>query len=48
LIPAAAYGGAARDVTVISPGGSQRVEWTDHTLWLTGWDDVVATGDWIE
>jgi diaminopimelate epimerase len=45
-VAAAAYGGAGREVDVISPGGSQRVEWTDEGLWLTGWAEIVATGEW--
>jgi len=46
-VAAAAYGGAARDVEVVSPGGAQRVEWTDEGLWLTGWAALIAEGDWI-
>ena len=41
-VAAAAYGGAARDVEVVSPGGTQRVEWAE-TIWLTGLASVVAT-----
>jgi len=43
-VAAAAYGGAARDVEVVAPGGSQRVEWTDQGLFLTGWAEVVLDG----
>jgi len=43
-VAAAEYGGAARDVEVVSPGGSQRVEWTDQGLFLTGWAEVVLEG----
>ena len=43
-VAAAAYGGAAHDVEVVSPGGSQRVEWTDQGLFLTGWAEVVLEG----
>jgi diaminopimelate epimerase len=43
-VAATAYGGAARDVEVVSPGGSQRVEWTDQGLFLTGWAEVVLEG----
>jgi len=46
-VAAAAYGGATRDVEVVSPGGAQRVEWTDEGLWLTGWAALIAEGDWI-
>lgn len=43
-VAAIAYGGAARDVEVVSPGGSQRVEWREHGLYLTGWAEVVFDG----
>ena len=46
-VAAAAYGGAARDVEVISPGGSQRVEWLDGGLYLTGWAKLVFEGTWM-
>jgi diaminopimelate epimerase len=42
-----AYGGAARDVQVVSPGGAQRVEWTDAGLFLTGWAEVLFEGRWL-
>jgi diaminopimelate epimerase len=45
-VAAAAFGGAARVAEVVSPGGSQRVEWTDEGLWLTGWAEVTARVDW--
>jgi diaminopimelate epimerase len=41
-----AYGGAARDVQVIAPGGAQRVEWTDANLFLTGWAEVLFKARW--
>ena len=47
LIAAAAYGGAGRDATVIAPGGQQRVEWRDDSVYLTGWAEVVVEGDWL-
>jgi diaminopimelate epimerase len=43
-VAAVAYGGAARDVTVHSPGGVQRVEWLDDGLYLTGWAEIVLAG----
>ena len=46
-VAAMAYGGAARTVDVISPGGSQRVEWRDDGLYLTGWAEVLFEGEWI-
>jgi len=48
-VAAARYGGAARDVEVISPGGSQRVEWReDDRIYLTGWAKLVFEGIWME
>ena len=35
-VAAIRFGGASRDVQVVSPGGTQRVEWTDEGLFLTG------------
>ncbi len=46
-VAAAEYGGAARAMDVIAPGGSQRVEWRDDGVYLTGWADVVMEGQWI-
>jgi diaminopimelate epimerase len=47
LIAAAAFGGSARDATVIAPGGSQRVDWRDDNVYLTGWAEVVFDGEWL-
>lgn len=44
-VAAIAYGGANRDVQVTSPGGTQRVEWLEDGIYLTGWADVVCTAD---
>jgi diaminopimelate epimerase len=47
-VAAAFAGGAGRDVEVIAPGGSQRVEWdAGNTVWLTGWAEVVLRGHWV-
>ena len=46
-VAAAAFGGAARDTTVASPGGEQRVEWTDEGLFLTGWAEPIMDGEWL-
>ena len=43
-VAAAAHGGAARDIEVIAPGGSQRVEWREDGVYLTGWAEVVLEG----
>lgn len=45
-VASAFAGGAARSVQVSSPGGTQHVEWTDDTILLTGWADVVAAMTW--
>jgi diaminopimelate epimerase len=46
-IAAAAFGGANREVDVIAPGGTQRVEWaSDDTVFLTGWAQVTVEGTW--
>jgi diaminopimelate epimerase len=47
LVAAAAFGGAAREATIVAPGGSQRVEWTADDVYLTGWAEVVCEGEWL-
>jgi diaminopimelate epimerase len=47
LVAAAAFGGAARDAEVVAPGGAQRVEWTPEGVYLTGWAEVLCTGEWL-
>jgi diaminopimelate epimerase len=47
LVAAAAFGGAARDATVVAPGGPQRVEWRDEAVYLTGWAEVICEGEWL-
>ena len=46
-VAAAAFGGAARAVDVVSPGGSQRVEWAPDGIHLTGWAELVCRGVWL-
>jgi diaminopimelate epimerase len=46
-VAAAAFGGASRDVQVTSPGGTQRVEWREDGLYLTGWAELVLMGEWV-
>ena len=46
-VAAAAFGGASRDVDVVSPGGTQHVVWTEQGILLTGWAEVVLTGEWV-
>jgi diaminopimelate epimerase len=45
-IAAAAYGGAGRCVDVVAPGGTQRVEWTDNGIALTGWAELTGAVTW--
>lgn len=47
-VAAMAYGGADRDVEVVSPGGVQRVEWREDGLYLTGWAELVADVRWTQ
>ena len=44
-VAAAAHGGAAREVDVVAPGGTQRVEWRDDGVYLTGWAEIVLEGE---
>jgi diaminopimelate epimerase len=46
-IAAAAFGGAARNTIVRSPGGEQRVEWMDDGVFLTGWAEPIMDGEWL-
>jgi diaminopimelate epimerase len=46
-IAAIAHGGASRDLEVVAPGGTQRVEWREDGIYLTGWAEVVFDGRWI-
>jgi len=45
-VAAAAHGGASRSIDVVAPGGTQRVEWRDDGIYLTGWAAVVLEGEW--
>lgn len=45
-VTAMAFGGAARDVQVVSPGGTQRVEWTADGVSLTGWAEILFDATW--
>lgn len=46
-IAAIAHGGAGRDIQVIAPGGTQRVEWREEGVFLTGWAEMVFDGHWV-
>ena len=46
-VAAIAHQGAARDVEVAAPGGTQRVEWRDDGVYLTGWAEVIFDGHWV-
>jgi len=43
-VAAAAHGGAAREVDVIAPGGTQRVDWRADGIYQTGWAELVLEG----
>jgi diaminopimelate epimerase len=47
LVAAASFGGGSRDAEVIAPGGGQRVEWREDSVYLTGWAEVVCDGEWL-
>ena len=47
FVAAVQFGGAARDATVIAPGGAQRVEWLEDSVYLTGWAEVLGEGEWF-
>jgi diaminopimelate epimerase len=47
-VAAAAHGGAAREVDVVAPGGTQRVEWRHDSVYLTGWAEVIFAGEWLK
>ena len=47
FVAAVQFGGASRDAIVVAPGGSQRVEWLDDSVYLTGWAEVLGEGEWF-
>jgi diaminopimelate epimerase len=47
-VAAMQFGGASRSVQVEAPGGTQRVEWRDDGLYLTGWAEIVAEVMWLK
>lgn len=46
-VAAAAHGGANRVLDVEAPGGTQRVEWLDDGIYLTGWAELLFEGTWL-
>ena len=46
-VAAMAHGGAARTLDVVAPGGTQRVEWLDEGVFLTGWAELLWEGTWL-
>jgi diaminopimelate epimerase len=46
-VAAIAHGGAAGSLDVVAPGGTQRVEWRDDGVYLTGWAEVILEGQWV-
>jgi diaminopimelate epimerase len=47
-VAAIRFGNASRDVQIVSPGGTQRVEWDDDGLFLTGWAEIIADSRWLK
>jgi diaminopimelate epimerase len=47
-VAAAAHGGAARELDVVAPGGTQRVEWRADGVYLTGWAELLFDGEWVK
>jgi diaminopimelate epimerase len=45
-VTAMRYGGADRDVEVVSPGGRQRVAWRDDGVYLSGWAEILFDATW--
>jgi diaminopimelate epimerase len=46
-VAAAAHGGAAKELDVVAPGGTQRVEWREDGVYLTGWAELILEGEWL-
>ena len=46
-VAASAHGRAARDLEVVAPGGTQRVEWKSEGMFLSGWAELVLEGHWL-
>ena len=46
-VAAASFGGSARSADIVSPGGTQLVEWREDGVYLTGWARVILLGKWI-
>jgi diaminopimelate epimerase len=46
-VAAACFGGAARSADVVSSGGTQRVEWREDGVYLTGLARVILAAKWI-
>jgi len=46
-VAAAAFGGALRTLEVVSPGGCQLVDWASDGVYLTGWAEITARGEWV-
>ena len=46
-VAASAFGGADRSIEVVSPGGSQYVDWRGDGIYLTGWAEITVRGEWL-
>jgi diaminopimelate epimerase len=47
LIAAAQFGNARREADIVAPGGAQRVEWREDSVYLTGWAEILFDGEWL-
>ena len=46
-VAAIAHGGARTRLEVVAPGGSQWVEWTETSVRLTGWAEILGEGTFL-
>ena len=46
-VAAAAFGGADRSIDIVSPGGSQHVDWQGDGIYLTGRAEITVRGKWL-
>jgi diaminopimelate epimerase len=47
-VAASAHGGAGKEIDVVAPGGTQRVEWRHDSVYLTGWAELIFEGEWLK
>ena len=46
-VAASAFGGADKGIEIVSPGGSQYVDWRSDGIYLTGWAEIIFQGNWF-